>query len=64
MTSNDKQILKRVADLKIQAMLFGMEIDWDTLSLTEIIKHKAKPWLERWREKESGRDFTNIDNGF
>lgn len=50
--------LKVYADLKIQSMLFDMNIDIETMSLTETVKHEKKPWLDRWKDK-----MNQADNG-
>jgi len=45
-----------IADLKIQAMLFGMDIDLETLSLVPKTRQEASTWLTRWKEKVAESD--------
>lgn len=64
MSDQDRELLERkVADLKIQAMMFDMDIDWETLEV--VPKSKTEPeaiWLTRWKEKVEQSDFdTNFD---
>jgi hypothetical protein len=51
-------------DLKIQAMLFDMDIDIETWSLVEKRKDTTPIWVKRWREKQAESDWAVIDNGF
>lgn len=54
---SSRNMLKSVLDdLKIQAMLFNMDIDIETLSLEPKLKDETPVWLKRWKEKESGGD--------
>lgn len=51
-----------IADLKIQAMLFDMDIDYETMSLVPKQTYKEAVWLTRWKDKQADADFdTNID---
>lgn len=64
MSEEDRAILERkIADLKIQSMMFDMDIDWETLQV--VPKGKVEPeaiWLTRWKEKVDQSDFdTNFD---
>lgn len=38
-------------DLKIQAMIFDMDIDWETLTLVEKRKDDTPQWLKNWQAK-------------
>lgn len=59
-----KQVLRRYDDLKVQAMLFDMDIDVETSSLIPKIKHRdSKPWLTKWLGKQAESDYTDYDNG-
>lgn len=49
------KLATRLADLRIQSMLFDMDIDWELLTLCEKTKHSRPDWLTSWKEK--------IDNG-
>lgn len=50
---------KVLADLKIQSMMFDMDIDWDLLILVPKSDYKEAVWLTRWKEKQSQADFNN-----
>jgi len=58
------KIEKKINDLKIQAMLFDMDIDWETASL--VPKRKVeKTWLDKWKDKlNDSADHSVTDNGF
>jgi len=64
MSDQDQEILdKKVADLRIQAMMFDMDIDWETLEV--VPKSKVEPeaiWLTRWKEKVDQSDFEHQAN--
>lgn len=55
-----KLLNKTLADLHIQAMLFDMDVDWETLQLAPKSDYTAPMWLTRWKEKvaESDRPTT------
>lgn len=59
-----KQLLNTLDDLTVQSMIFDMDIDYETLTLQPRSDYKEPFWLTNWKEKESGKDFDNIDNGF
>lgn len=59
-----KQLLDILDDLTVQSMIFDMDIDYETLTLQPKSDYQEPFWLTRWKEKESGKDFDNIDNGF
>lgn len=45
-------------DLKIQAMLFDMDIDFETFELVpKRKKYEVPKWVERWKEKRAEADF-------
>lgn len=53
---------RKLADLKVQAMMFDMDIDIETWSLVPKVKSEQPFWITRWREKEANSDFdTNMD---
>lgn len=56
--------LEVINDLKIQAMLFDMNIDWETLELEPKRKDKQPFWVKRWQDNFKESDYTVIDNGF
>ena len=63
---SDKEIEtlhKKMADLKVQAMMFDMDIDWETLEVVPKSKAKLEAvWLTRWKDKVDQSDFdTNFD---
>lgn len=49
-----------IDDLKAQAMLFDMDIDWETLELVPPSTYKQPAWITRWKDKEVDFD-TNFD---
>lgn len=51
-----KELEKKIADLIIQAMIFDMDIDYETLTLTEKQKDDTPIWLKQWNEKRSQAD--------
>lgn len=53
------QIIKVRDDLLIQAMMFDMDIDWETLELVEKKKpvESKKPWLDKWLDQQSNADY-------
>lgn len=51
-------------ELKVQAILFDMEVDPETFQLVAIKKWDRPEWLVRWQDKQDESDFdTNIDIG-
>ena len=49
--------LSILADLKVQAMLFDMDIDIETVSLTEAVKQpKPAIWLTMWKDRVNQAD--------
>ena len=59
-----KDEIERINDLKIQAMLFDMDIDWETMTLITKAKKQPKTWLDKFKERQNESDYTVIDNGF
>ena len=51
-----KNLLHVYDDLKIQAMMFDMDIDIETWSLVPKRKDTMPTWLRRWKEKVSEGD--------
>lgn len=46
-----------INDIKIRAMMFDMEVDWETLQLIpKQKKHIESVWLHNWRAKEYAGD--------
>lgn len=54
------ELLEKVADLQIQAMMFDMDIDYETLSLTERIKYDQPIWLQRYKTKLDNSDIDQV----
>lgn len=54
------ELLSKVADLQIQAMMFDMDIDYETLSLTERIKYNQPIWLQRYKTKLDESDIDQV----
>lgn len=52
----DEQV-KKITDLKIQAMLFDMSIDWERATLTSKTLQTCPLWLTRWKDKKNQSDF-------
>lgn len=51
--------LAKLNDLKVQAIIFDMEIDIETWSLAP--KSKKQPiWLTRWQEKRDDSDSNEL----
>lgn len=49
--------LQIISDLKIQAMMFDMSVDWETLELVPKTQNITPIWIIRWNEKRSESDF-------
>lgn len=48
---------EKIADLKVQSMMFDMEVDWETLKLVSKKKPYQEPfWITRWKEKRDNSD--------
>lgn len=58
-----KEIIKRWDDLKIQAMMFNMDVDIEALSLVPKHKDSTPIWVKRHQEKLAESDYTVYDNG-
>lgn len=56
------QHIKKYNDLKIQAMLFDMDIDIETWSLVEKHKDETPAWLKRWKDKNDASDTRIYDH--
>lgn len=52
---------KVIADLHIKAMLFSMDIDWESLDLVPKTVSTDAVWFTRWKEKEATAD--NMSDG-
>ena len=57
------QGIEVINDLKIQAMMFDMAIDYETLTLEPKRKDLTPIWIKKWREKFEESDYTVYDNG-
>lgn len=49
--------IKKIDDLRVQAMLFDMDIDWETASLVPKTKDETPFWIKKWKEKQYGADY-------
>lgn len=47
----------RLNELRVQAMLFDMDIDLETFELVPKISYERPEWLERWQDKQDEADF-------
>lgn len=45
------------ADLRIQAMLLDLAVDWETLDLVPKSDYRAPQWLTAWKNKQEEADF-------
>lgn len=58
------ETIKRIADLKVQAMMFDMEVDWEAGKLIPKQPEYKEPfWIKKWRDKQNSSDSSVIDNG-
>lgn len=57
----DEEIKAAYADLQVQAMMFGMDIDIETWSLVPKQTYNEPFWLTRWKEKRDGADSPSVD---
>ncbi len=49
-------------DLRVQAMMFGAAIDWETLGLNFSKPEKIPVWQQKYNEKRAEADFDeNMD---
>lgn len=48
--------MKHIANLRVQAMLFDMEIDWEAGTLIPKQKDETPYWLKKWRSREHEAD--------
>ena len=55
----DNAGLKTLADLRIQAMMFDMDVDLETASLVPKSAEIAPQWLTRWKDKMAESDRPN-----
>lgn len=49
-------IRANVNDLKIQSIMFDMDIDYEALSLVEKRRDTTPIWIKRWNEKRRESD--------
>lgn len=47
----------KLHDLEVQAMMFGMEIDYETFDLVAIKRREDPEWLIRWKDQQDQADF-------
>lgn len=63
--SQKDDLITLINGLKIQAIMFDMDIDWETLELIPIKKQEEPPiWIKKWRDKTTGGDQDVTDNGY
>lgn len=55
------EVIDKLADLTVQAAMFEMDIDIETMSLTPKKSYSLPIWIKRWRNKEQGSDRTPQD---
>ncbi len=60
LTASDLEVIN---DLKIQAMMFDLSIDWESLELVPVVKDQTPVWIKKWRNKFEESDYTVYDNG-
>lgn len=54
----NSQVRKAIADLKVQSMIFGMDVDLEAGTLVPKRPDDATPiWIRRWRENRENSDF-------
>lgn len=51
------ELLEKVADLKVKALIFDMDVDIETLTLVPKSTYKEPSWIARWKEKQHDEDF-------
>ena len=56
----DKAV-KKYNDLKVQAMMFDMDIDIETWGLVPKSTFQEPEWLTKWKEKEHASDTRAYD---
>lgn len=57
LTKQDKErISAKLADLRVQSMMFDMDIDIETWSIVEKSEDKEAYWLTKWKEKQEKGD--------
>jgi hypothetical protein len=52
----DQNVINRLDELKIQAMMFDMDIDYETASLVPKSNDKPAFWLTKWKDKQNDCD--------
>lgn len=63
-TDQIKLAAQKYDDLRIQSMMFDMDIDIETWGLVPKVKKvDDKPWLTKWLNKQAESDYTVYDNG-
>lgn len=57
MTTQEEELLvKTYDDLQVQAMMFDMSVDIETLTLVPKQVDNTPVWIKNWREKEHESD--------
>lgn len=46
-----EKLAKQIAELTLQAEIFDLDIDWETLTLVPRDNYVEPFWLTRWKEK-------------
>lgn len=59
MTEEELEI-EVISELKIQAMIFDMDIDYEALALIPKRKDNTPVWIKRWNEKRAEADFDEL----
>jgi hypothetical protein len=59
----NKDACKALSDITIQAIMFDMDVDWETLQLTPKVKKEPEPfWKRKWRENREYQDFNELQD--
>lgn len=52
-----KEAQARLNDLKVQAIMFDLEVDIEALTLVAKSTHKDAVWITRYKDKRAESDF-------
>jgi hypothetical protein len=52
-----ERIRSIAADLKIQAMMFDLDVDWESLELTPKRTDTQPFWVKNWKDKLNESDY-------
>lgn len=53
---SSRDIQKAYADLKVQAILFGMDVDVETMTLVPKSIYQEQSWITKWKERQDESD--------